>query len=412
MPQAQGSRNQPQRRVFRGRGGPTDGNLPPKKVTRPRVKYQPEEKQPGPPGREDEAAGEGVSEVGGVELASDGNFAEQASPCDDVEGEQENQRDGKFMLEIDHLIKRVQNVQSSLQTSQGLADPEKWRTNCLLPTKNVVREWRSIVSFHEAGEGAIEDSDTTGNGDSNNNDGGRDDVSETLHSTAQKVFGLVQMSMQTGPLVGSNPGYFKRCGGDVASVALVFLREILELAGGADAELGAVAEEAAEEDVNRVVETDCPAEKVEDMHRRMGQEVEQEADAGAESESEDSSADPSDGSDSDSESSSSSSETHESNIEVVGAGSALLEEANAAIVRAHQAQEVIIINNLQRTLLFTERQSQRFHQWLRNAENAAEKNRPASKSAAKLQAQKSKKQRQKELKMERKMKKKKKGGRG
>ena len=29
-----------QRRLFRGRGGPTDGNLPPKKSTRVRVKYE------------------------------------------------------------------------------------------------------------------------------------------------------------------------------------------------------------------------------------------------------------------------------------------------------------------------------------------------------------------------------------
>ena len=37
--------------------------------------------------------------------------------------------------------------------------------------------------------------------------------------------------MQTGPLVGSNPGYFKRCGGDVASIALEFLTDVIGLAG-------------------------------------------------------------------------------------------------------------------------------------------------------------------------------------
>ena len=41
--------------------------------------------------------------------------------------------------------------------------------------------------------------------------------------TSLAVFCLLQLTMQSGPLTGSNPGYFKRCGGDVARAALKFL---------------------------------------------------------------------------------------------------------------------------------------------------------------------------------------------
>ena len=64
----------------------------------------------------------------------------------------------------------------------------------------------------------------------NGHDGVDGDRDELLRAAAREVFGLVQMAMQTGPLVGSNAGYFKRCGADVASMAREFLGEILELA--------------------------------------------------------------------------------------------------------------------------------------------------------------------------------------
>mmetsp|Transcript_83268 Transcript_83268/g.124894 ORF Transcript_83268/g.124894 Transcript_83268/m.124894 type:complete len:88 (+) Transcript_83268:1-264(+) len=39
---------------------------------------------------------------------------------------------------------------------------------------------------------------------------------------------LLQLSLQSGPLAGSKPGYFKRCGGEVARVVLVFLGTVIE----------------------------------------------------------------------------------------------------------------------------------------------------------------------------------------
>ena len=46
-------------------------------------------------------------------------------------------------------------------------------------------------------------------------------------STGQAVFELVQQSLQCGPLAGSQPGYFKRCGSETAAVVLAYLETIV-----------------------------------------------------------------------------------------------------------------------------------------------------------------------------------------
>ena len=81
-------------------------------------------------------------------------------------------------------------------------------------------------------------------------------------------------------------------------------------------------------------------------------------------------------------------------------------EAAAATAKTKQP---LIIQSLQHSFLFTEKQSTRLHQWLCNAQKAVESKKLPSKSAQKLQGQKSKKQKQKELRIERKLKNKNKG---
>ena len=147
MPQFSNNQQKQQRRIFRGRGGPTDGNIPPKKIVRHKVKYQQEEK---------------------IEVVDEGKLATSVSEGDDVninnlsldESSSSSKvpsqittptTESKLLLEIQHLRKRIQNVQLSIQTSHGLANPKKWRTNCLLPTKNVVKEWHSILKFLKVG---------------------------------------------------------------------------------------------------------------------------------------------------------------------------------------------------------------------------------------------------------------------
>lgn len=309
------------------------------------------------------------------------------------------------LLEIQHLEKRIQNVQLSLQTSQGLTNPKIWRTNCLFPVRKAVKEWRSILMYHfavDTNHATNEGKEEEVGGDEINNHDHRSD----LHSTSQQVFGLIQMAMQSGPLVGSNAGYFKRCGGEVASIAFEFLGEIVELAEveekiGADCAVGEDGCSGSDQ------EGACGADLEVTPLENQGEGFKQEFNVNRyinddSSESEDESR---------SESGSSSSSTDEDMENLADAPiGATVPEANSPDASFSNMTQVKLINNLQKSLFFTEKQSQRFCQWYRNAEKAMTMNKPPSASATKLQNQKSKKQKQKEQKMERKMKKKKKGG--
>jgi len=69
-----------------------------------------------------------------------------------------------------------------------------------------VDQWRSIARYYNYDSG----------------------LSSELRSDAGlAVFQLIQLSMQSGPLKGSKPGYFKRCGANVAKMALDFLKEVV-----------------------------------------------------------------------------------------------------------------------------------------------------------------------------------------
>jgi len=402
-----------QRRVFRGRGGATDRNIPPKKHHRNKVKYQNEVE-----------SGSGVVHNNNIEVDDDaGNH--------DIDEEIQNlsldsndapstpppttNTDTKLFRELKHLNKRINNVQTSLQTSQ-LTNPNKWKMNCLLPVRNIVKEWSSILRFHNISLDVIQRSSckhdddeeadqipsldiTNNNSDSTNSgvDVVHDDATKDLFKSAsQKVFSLIQMSMQSGPLVGSNPGYMKRCGGEVASIALSYLNEIVDLATTGDVVVEKVEnEEGCVDSINRSEEniqdiaTDCAGDQI-----QLKKEAEDDDLVELESVS-------------DIESSDSTADEDNDNISHTQIDS--LESNNKAHTsNSIQEKRDITMNNLQTTLLFTEKQSQRFCQWLRNAETGTELNKAPTKSAKKLQNQKSKKQMKKEMKVERKLKSKKK----
>jgi len=427
MPSFNGTRNHPQRRVFRGRGGPTDGNLPPKKTTRRRVKYQ--------PGGED--AGHGPNQAGGDEgFAGDGGRGDDNYDDDNVEDESNSldrdvrnlalgegadddmiPHDGKFLLEMEHLHRRIEHVQLSLQTSRGLANPHTWRMNCLLPTRNVVREWRCILAYHNTDHSTFRESDekveampAVRNNDSKSPR--RIDVKNDLQPTSQKVFALIQMSVQTGPLVGSNPGYFKRCGGEVASMALSYLCEIAELAGVVKNTINI-----AKKCDRRLILTGPCDEEPHDVASEQfetGEHFEEEADTDCSSNE---SVESCDVSLFDSDTSGSSGSINcEDGVDFFPAQiiDDTLSESKSPTspdLGVSSPSDTLgreIIGNLQKTLLFTEKQSQKMYQWLCNAENAIDRNLSPSKSASKLQSLKSKKQTLKELKIQRKLKKKKK----
>jgi hypothetical protein len=104
--------------------------------------------------------------------------------------------------EIEHLMRRIRNVGESIQLSAAAnVNPSTWQENVLNPVGNCVGEWRSIVSHYD-----------------------QDELDQTVcRAPALAVFELMQMSLQTGPLAGAKPGYFKRCGSEVARQALDFL---------------------------------------------------------------------------------------------------------------------------------------------------------------------------------------------
>lgn len=426
MPSFNGTRNHPQRRVFRGRGGPTDGNLPPKKTTRRRVKYQ--------PGGED--AGHGPNHAGGDEgFAGDGGRGDDNYDDDNVDDESNSSldrdvrnlalgegadddmipHDGKFLLEMEHLHRRIEHVQLSLQTSRGLANPHTWRMNCLLPTRNVVREWRCILAYYNTDHSTFRESDgkveaTPAVRNSDSSSPRRIDVKNDLQPTSQKVFALIQMSVQTGPLVGSNPGYFKRCGGEVASMALSYLCEIAELAGVEKNTINI----ATTCDRRLIRNGPCDEEPydVSSEQHETEEHLEEEADTDCSSEESVESCDASLSESDISDSKNCKDDDDFFHDEIIDDTLPKSKSPKSPDLVVSSPSETLgreIIGNLQKSLLFTEKQSQKMYQWFGNAENAIERNTTPSKSASKLQSLKSKKQTLKELKIQRKHKKKKKG---
>ncbi len=151
----------------------------------------------------------------------------------------------KLEEELQHLNRRIRHIQESIQFSTlttALLDPQIWQENCLFAVKNCVNEWRSIVKFHFPPP-----TNTSTNTDNNGQEEEEQEDKRLLQSTnyvqgceknqslddqkiksiGLKIFGLIQMALQVGPLKGSNPGYFKRCGSNVAKMAQEFLRECL-----------------------------------------------------------------------------------------------------------------------------------------------------------------------------------------
>ena len=391
-----------QRRIFRGRGGPTDGNVPPKKATRNKVKYE-HNQSASSDDVQQPLHGNDVYYLEGHEVnvdqlslndnESDNNRQNNTNAGSDDEGEEELDNN-PLHNEILHVQKRIQNITLSIQSSPlGISNPTTWRSNCLLPIKKIVKEWRSILSFHsdEINERVLMNGVQNHDNDNTTIDM---ELKQLLHEAATKVFILIQMAMQTGPLVGSNPGYFKRCGGEVASVALEFLTHVIDLAG---------VDEASVDDGENVGDDNVKEEKTDHYNDDC-------VDVGNSSnnnnvEFSDSDVD----SDSDSDDSSSCNSIESKDGEQGNTATNISKPSQAS---STQIKQTLIIQTLQRNLLFTEKQAQKVHQWHRNAQKAAEANKAPSKSASKLQGQKSKKQRMKDLKMERKLKKKKKKGRG
>jgi len=112
--------------------------------------------------------------------------------------------------EIKCLKQRIRNVQEiSIQTSRDAiaANPTAYQENVLNATQNCVNQWRSIVRYYYKDDSGLS--------------------SELRNDVCLAVFQLIQLCIQSGPLSGAKPGYFKRCGSKVANIALDFLEKVV-----------------------------------------------------------------------------------------------------------------------------------------------------------------------------------------
>jgi organic radical activating enzyme len=138
-----------------------------------------------------------------LHLHSTTNVVSQPPPADD------NKDDEPWQKEILHLLKRVKNLRVSIQFSaNGICNVTTYQKNVLNAVSNSVNEWGSIVRHYDS---------------SNTITSTTLDAPQVLKNTCSAVFEILQLSLQCGPLAGARPGYFKRCGGEVASVVVHYL---------------------------------------------------------------------------------------------------------------------------------------------------------------------------------------------
>ena len=263
--------NYPQRRVFRGQGGATDRRLPKHRARRRQTHelnssdhhtedthQNPNPENIGLDGIGDEACGSltiihtggggdgdgerwtGLAREQQNQISRDictadsscNNNNEQQATADGDRSEShiddnshtarnpgEEEEEGPpppYLAEIKHLKRRIRNVQElSIQASRDsiASDVTKYQDNVLNATQNCVNEWRSIARHYSK---------------SNDDEGDETCLPASIRTEVGLiVFQLIQLSVQSGPLSGAKPGYFKRCGASVARVVLDFLEEVV-----------------------------------------------------------------------------------------------------------------------------------------------------------------------------------------
>jgi hypothetical protein len=199
------------RRIFRGRAGPTDGRLP-KHSARRRRPHQPHQPRTNAPDGQIVVEHTEIIEVvpkmqleDSSQQHSEQKVEEEVEEVSGADVIESNANNSPSLKEMKHLQKRVKNVQESIQTSVSITNPTTYEQNVLNAVTNCINEWRAIAIHYNN-----EDLDP-----------------EQKKNTALAVYMLIQYSLQCGPLEGANPGYFKRCGSQVAKVVLEFLEGIV-----------------------------------------------------------------------------------------------------------------------------------------------------------------------------------------
>lgn len=193
------------RRVFRGRGGPTDRRLP---------KHQARRRKPHPAtsttttSETNDAAAAITKAVDLPPPPSDSHVIleqplESSLPEPTPLGDNE-QATLPDRQQVQHLMHRIGNNRRTMETSSKLKTLSNYQTLVLDAIQNTVKEWKHVrLQQHLT-------------------------VSDQ-HRMQQEVFGLIQQAMQCGPLAGAKPGYMKRCGADVARQVELFLTDISDI---------------------------------------------------------------------------------------------------------------------------------------------------------------------------------------
>ncbi len=238
-----------QRRIFRGRGGPTDRRLPKHNARRRCTPGQQPHKPSTNKYLDDDARNEaGDADCEDVQNIDSTEFVDSPDDATDDAGlvDSEMSLEANVLLEatssapneetslpgadrisdentnpcvkeIQHLKKRVRNIRETMQLSNSISNPQTYQNNVLNAVTNCVNEWRSIVTHYPP---APEDSKGEESGIFYL-------CNEIRKPAALAVFEMIQQAVQSGPLAGAKPGYFKRCGGEVAKVAESFLEEVI-----------------------------------------------------------------------------------------------------------------------------------------------------------------------------------------
>jgi hypothetical protein len=205
------------RRIFRGRAGPTDRQLPKYNARRAKPQRQTEaskttskygnSKLPENVNQQVDEEIEPLEIIRPIEIRnaelnesqreSTGNTGENDAPVDSTANI------SPCVKELRHLQKRVKNVIESMQLSDSITSPKTYQDNVLNAAANCVNEWRQINNRYSRDEDELPE--------------------EKKKQAVSEVFQLIQLSLQCGPLAGSKPGYFKRCGSQVAKVVLDYI---------------------------------------------------------------------------------------------------------------------------------------------------------------------------------------------
>lgn len=256
-----GSKSHVNRRMFRGTGGYQDEYFPTVMPRRPQAAQlsdspacldeggnRPE------PSRMEDGSDEplDVSRDIEVQVLTDGSTLLQKNMKDPQEAMDSN-IDDAFLEEIRALKRKIRNIQESIQLSTNIAQPIVWKENGLNAAFNAVKQWRNITSFYSAriydlnSNIGLNDEFQHGREENRPINKAKPDSfinhsnscsfqtsnspihpdSQWSKDTALEVYGLMQFMMQSGPLKGSSPGYFKRCGGEVAKMAKEFLLQCI-----------------------------------------------------------------------------------------------------------------------------------------------------------------------------------------